>query len=122
MSNPKVFDKIAYDKGDVVIRKLKDGIEKARTVLKSEEVGNIDDLIYHIIYFEDDPTTWHVSFEYEPYNEKEKARYYEVWKDCVSHKVKRKAIKKPKGKKQTQTRGNPQVLQFERKPPKEILT
>lgn len=100
----KTFDRVVYDAGDIVIRKVKGKDEQPRVVLRTEVVGNLDDLLYYLVYFEDTPDEWNVSYEYEPNDPIERAEYYRIWNQ--------KLVKKPIGKKNIQSKVGTKVLRF----------
>jgi hypothetical protein len=76
-----IFDKVLYEEGDIVIRKFKDETSKAETVCKSITVENLDNFSYSVIFFESNPKTFHIAFEYEPYDVNERNQYYDAWSE-----------------------------------------
>ena len=94
MTEYEPFDRIAYDEGDIVIRKFKEKGTKAETIVKSIMVDNVDDKkSYNIIFFESNPDDFHCAFEFEPYDKDEREEYYRVWAENPLEKK-----KKPKKK------------------------
>lgn len=93
----RIFDKIRFDVGDIVIRKNKTGTPKAKpeTVCREELVTNLDGFSYSVIYFESSSKSFNVGFEFEPVNEELCKEYYKIW-NTTPTKTKAKSKKRVK--------------------------
>ena len=85
-----LFDKVAFDIGDIVINKNKAVDKNAHVVREVKVVSNESGFKYLVLFFNDD-TTFHVAYEYEPFDAKERKLYYEIWN---KNKKKKKNITK----------------------------
>jgi len=94
----KVFDKVTFEVGDEVIRKFKEDGATKEIVSKSIMVENLDGFSYSVLFFESNPNSFHVGYEYEPFTRKDKAEYYNAWSDAAEVKTKPKSKGKVKVK------------------------
>jgi len=76
---PKHFDNIQYDVGDVVIMKFKGDNPTKKTIKTVEMVGNLDDMVYQVLQFKETGNTWDTSFNYEPFDLEERKEYHRIW-------------------------------------------
>jgi len=95
----RLFDAVRFEEGDIVRAKNPDNrVNPFEEIVKEELIENLDGFSYSIIFFKSNDKEFHVAFEYEPYDSKERKQYYEIWKDA---KVTKKAKKKKAVKKST---------------------
>ena len=82
MKDLDVFDVVLYEPGDIVIRR-----NKSRDVFnnapKPEIVDKVDFLHaenykYQVLYFKSNPTSAHIAWEYEPYDEEKRKLYVQA--------------------------------------------
>jgi hypothetical protein len=95
----RIFDKVRFEVGDIVRGKNPDNrLHNNEIVVKEELINNLDGFTYSILHFEsDNKNDFHIAYEYEPFNAKERAEYYAIWKQDVGKK-KSKPKAKPKAK------------------------
>jgi len=96
-----LFDKVAFEPGDVVINKNKDVDSNAHIVREVKIIINESGFRYLVLFFNDD-TSFHVAYEYEPFDNEERKLYYKIWNRNnkkknnivkVTHKIKHKSKK-----------------------------
>ncbi len=76
------FNLITYNEGDVVIRKNKAvniyGVTpKPERVYKTQTV-EAEGYTYQVLFFESNPSSFNVAWEFEPYDEVQRKQYYEL--------------------------------------------
>ncbi len=74
----RIFDRVIFDVGDIVIRKYKEDA-KQEEVVKSIMVENLDGFSYSVLFFKSNPDTFAVGYEYEPYDKADRKVYYDAW-------------------------------------------
>ncbi len=89
----KIFDKVVFEIGDIVIEKYKDDNIKAHTVRMVRRVTNKTGFSYFVLFFNND-NTFHIAYEYEPYDKDERIKYYKMWNRNIPKQRKSKSVKK----------------------------
>lgn len=80
----RLFDRIAFDKGEKVRRKFREDKEQddVFTVSEIKKVTNLMGFTYLIIYFEETGESPFVSLEFEPASAEDREKYYKIWEDA----------------------------------------
>lgn len=96
----RYFDAVTYDVGDIVISKNKDDKPKPEKIVKSIMINRLsNNYQYNVIFFESNPRDFHVAYEYEPYDKKERKEYYKIWNEnSTTSKPSKKTNNKTKSK------------------------
>lgn len=113
------IDVILYDKGDIVIRKnkskdLNGDVAKKEKVFSTRIIEG-DSYYYQIIYFESNPESAHVAYEYEPYDKEQRKAYYDTLKTFKDNNIRRKTSSKAINKGDDNDIDKPQTVQELRK-------
>ncbi len=87
-------------KDDIVINKNKYIDNKPHVVREVKIITNSSNFSYLVLFFNDD-NTFHVAYEYEPFNKEERIEYYKIWN---KQQVKNKKAIKPKVKSKSKSK------------------
>lgn len=93
---PKYFDNVTFNIGDVLVAKFKGDKPQPRIVCKTEMVGNLDDITYQVIFFEDSLKDFYVAYEYEPNDLEQCKEYNRLWAEIELQRKGKAKVVRPK--------------------------